>query len=281
MAKAYYNEIDPKAAAWQREYVVELQEEIEILREVWIAVVLCLKPPKDCNDAVVLKRYMKQVVKTADAYESWKDYMKIYTGTCGKDKLKKVIDFNMGIMISPCPTRNPSEGFKKVSCALDNGAFRNWKLGYPFMENLFWETLDKCRRYSIKFDFIVCPDIVTGGKKSLEFSMEWASTKLKTAQNLALAVQDGMTPKDVNTYLLENFTHIFIGGSVEWKWETAKQWVEYAHSKGLKCHIGRCGTLDKLKFSESIGVDSVDSQNFARNDSWGVIDKYHNEKELF
>ena len=208
--------------------------------------------------------------------------MKIFTGTCGGEyKLGKVEELKLGIMVSPSVTKPPNKDFSKFKCCLDNGAFRNWQRGYPFMESSFFACMEKCHKVGIDLHFIVCPDIVTGGKDSLAFSMEYARTKLKTAQNLALAVQDGVTPKDVSNEYLGNFTHIFVGGTREWKWETADEWVKYAHSKDLKCHIGRCGTLDRLEYARDMGADSVDSTNMARNDSWNTIERLYGEKKLF
>lgn len=207
--------------------------------------------------------------------------MKIYTGITGGEKLKTVIEYGLGTMISPSPTRQPSAGLKETSCALDNGAFRCWQRGYPFMESHFLRCLNKCYEIGIDLDFIVCPDIVTGGLDSLDFSMEYSTTKLKTARNLALAVQDGMEDWQVAQHRFDNFTHIFVGGTVDWKWNTAETWVGFAHERGLKCHIGRCGTIDRLMYAESIGADSVDSTSFARNDSWHIIDELRNGKTLF
>jgi hypothetical protein len=207
--------------------------------------------------------------------------VKIYTGTCGGEKLEKVKEFDMGIMVYPSRTRRPCENLGKVSCALDNGAFRCWQRGYPFMEEFFWQTIRDCYDKKIDLDFIVCPDIVTGGKRSLDFSIEYANSKLRTSQNLALAVQDGVKPSDIDKFCLSNFSHIFIGGSVEWKWETAEQWVDYAHGKEMKCHIGRCGTLDRLRYARGIGADSVDSTSIARNDSWRIIEALNDNKTLF
>ena len=65
---------------------------------------------------------------------------------------------------------------------------------------------------------------------------------------------------------------------MEWKWKTAAQWVKLAHEKGMKCHIGRCGTLDKLIYADEIGADSVDSTSFVRNESWVIIDEYRKIK---
>jgi hypothetical protein len=205
--------------------------------------------------------------------------MKIYTGTCSGKKLEIMRKHNIGMMISPSPTYKLSkkDDYTGIRCALDNGAFRCHQRGYPFNEKLFYETLDECYSLKIDLDFIVCPDIVQGGEKSLDFSVEWARTKLKTVRNLALVVQDGMTVQMVDAYVLSLFHIIFIGGSVEWKWETADVWTKFAHKNNKKVHIGQVGQLRYLKFAEHIGVDSVDSTSFVRNDSWNVIKKFRKE----
>ena len=200
--------------------------------------------------------------------------MKIYTGTCGGKKIEKLKKYELGIMLSPSPNKNPWKTMRQVPCALDNGAFRQWQRGYPFMEKVFLTYLENCFKIGIDLDFIVCPDIVTGGKRSLDFSIEYAFNKMSTAQNLALAVQDGVTPLDVGKHCLDGFTHIFVGGTVDWKWLTAKSWVKFAHDKNMKCHIGRCGTLKRLIYAKKIKADSVDSTSFVRNENWGVIGKY-------
>ena len=142
----------------------------------------------------------------------------------------------------------------------------------PWSKLRFYDLLERCWKNGINADFIVCPDIVAGGLKSLEHSMKWADN-LQPAR-LALAVQDGMTTSNVDRNDLSQFTHIFVGGSLKFKWETAKQWVKYAHSKGLKCHIGRCGTLDRLKYAKKIGADSVDSTSWVRNKSWHIVEEF-------
>ena len=201
--------------------------------------------------------------------------MDIYTGTCGGTKLQKAIDYGLGCMVSPSPTRNPCKEARKTFCALDNGAFRNFERGYPFMEREFIDTMRKCYRVGINLDFIVVPDIMEAGKDSLVFSMKYAVRKLSTARNLALVVQDGVSPKDVSEYNLTNFTHIFVGGSVKWKWKHAEQWIHYAHKHNKKCHIGRCGTLKRLVKAWELGADSVDSTSFVRNESWHILDAYN------
>lgn len=206
--------------------------------------------------------------------------MTIYTGNCEGAKLEKAKSFGLGIMIASSPTWRPSKAYSCVPCALDNGAFQCWRRGFPFMADVFRETLAKAYEVGLSLDFIVCPDIVAAGKQSLEFSMKWAKGELQTVSHLALVVQDGMEPSGLmKGYHLPYFSHIFVGGTLEWKWRTAKEWIKYAHECGLKAHIGRCGTLQHLKAAEKWGADSVDSTSFARNDSWHIIERFRGSRQ--
>jgi hypothetical protein len=202
--------------------------------------------------------------------------MIIYTSNADGDTLQAVKNFGLGIMIASSASWNgQNKEWRSVPCALDNGAFQCWKRGFPFMEEVFLNTLKKAYVTGVSLNFIVAPDIVAGGRDSLDFSMEWATGKLKTAPCLALAVQDGMTPKDLMHHNVpQYFTHLFVGGTVKWKWETAESWVKAAHGFDMECHIGRCGKIENLRRAQSIGADSVDSASFARNNSWHIISEF-------
>ena len=207
--------------------------------------------------------------------------MKIYTGNAVGKKMCKVKEYGIGIMISSSPVFKPQKQFSEVSCALDNGAFPAYNKGYPFMEKVFMDTLDDCYKLGIPLDFIVCPDIVAGGKESLDFSMEWADGKLKTAPNLALVLQDGVTPDLLREYGFDRFKILFVGGTPKWKWSTFVGWAEFCKSFKIQCHVGQCGTLSRLELCEKVGATSVDSTNFARNESWAVLEEYYAKKRLF
>ena len=228
--------------------------------------------------------------------------MKIYTGTCAGDKLEKLKEYELGVMISPSPSFLPRKNFveevkgvvtNKIFCALDNGAFQAYRKGYPFQESLFLKTIEQCYSIGIMLDFIVCPDIVGGGRRSLEFSLKYAE-RLYSVPNLALVVQDDnrteetplvkvqdMTPEMLSQYDLSMFSHIFVGGSVLWKWRTVDSWVKFAHDMKKKLHVGRCGQLKYMKKCEGLGVDSIDSTSIVRNDSWHIVDELVNKKNLF
>jgi hypothetical protein len=203
--------------------------------------------------------------------------MHIYTAHAGGEKLEMVKKLGLGILASPGRT---CKGYKQagIKTSIDNGAFSSWMRGFPFMADVFRDHLKDAFKNGINAEFIVCPDIVAGGTDSLDFSMRWATGELLGAR-LALAVQDGMKPSHIDSYILKHFNYIFVGGSVEWKWKTVEQWVEFAHANDKKIHVGRVGTLDKLLYCESIGVDSVDSSSFARNDSWDVIEAFMNKEQ--
>ena len=196
--------------------------------------------------------------------------MQIYTSKPKRvEDAKKYPEYGVGVML------NVGEGLGmhveglvgKVPMALDNGAFSE----RGFDEYLFVKRLSECRQKRIPLDFIVCPDIVAGGTKSLAFSRYW-QTRLSVYDNLYLAVQDGM-PYTID---LEGYAGIFVGGSVRWKWQTAPTWVYVADHAGVRCHIGQVGTADRLKYADDIGADSVDSTSFERNSSWHHIEEYLN-----
>ena len=198
--------------------------------------------------------------------------MLIYTGNSDGEKLDRVKELNMGILIASSANRTISRRYREVPCALDNGAFQCFRRGFPFQADVFRRSLANAYQMGVTLDFIVCPDVVAGGMASLEFSMEWRLGELRTAPHIAFVVQDGMTIEDLHKHNIPQlFTQLFVGGTLDWKWKTASMWVDYAHHNGMKLHIGRCGTLPRLLQAEKMGADSVDSTSIARNDSWDTI----------
>jgi hypothetical protein len=206
--------------------------------------------------------------------------MMVYTAHNGGERAEKMKDLGLGVMLHSCPSKQPRPHAKDFPCALDNGAFSCWQRGFPFQADVFREAIALAYRGGISLDFIVCPDLVARGRKSLDFSMEWAMGELKSAPRLALAVQDGMTTQDVSDRCAHHhFSHIFVGGTREWKWNTAQEWIEWAHAHGMKAHIGRCGSLRNLQAAERMGADSVDATNFARFEEWHIIEEWRNPSQ--
>lgn len=106
-------------------------------------------------------------------------------------------------------------------------------------------------------DFIVAPDIVAGGGRSLALSVEWLP-QLADVAPIFLAVQDGMTAADVRA-AAPGFGGLFVGGTKPWKMLTAPTWVALAADLGVPCHVARVGTAKRVKWAQRVGASSIDS----------------------
>lgn len=201
--------------------------------------------------------------------------MQIYTGDSGKlenIELQKLL--NIGTMLSASSFIVGRPHHYELPIAVDNGAFSAYQNGYGFDEYAFLRLLSEINRKNIQYDFIVVPDIVAS-EASLDFSLKWLE-RLAGWKRLYLAVQDGMDERHYSEILSAKIAGIFVGGTEKWKWQTAERWVKLAHENGLKCHIGRCGTFEKLLYAYEAGADSVDSTNFARNGNYKhILSFYH------
>lgn len=160
----------------------------------------------------------------------------------------------------------------------DNGAFKLWTSGQPFNEDRFVRVVERIDTEGPTPDFIVAPDRVAD-PSSLEYSVSWVA-KLRGVAPLALVVQDGMEEASVRVAMRRGFAVLFVGGTLEWKFQTAPLWVKVAHDVGARCHVGRIGTRRRARWAREIGVDSVDSCTplFSRAnlDNWlaGLRDEY-------
>jgi len=139
----------------------------------------------------------------------------------------------------------------------DNGAFRDWKAGQPFNVGRWLRDMRWMNYRGVRPDFVVVPDIVAGGTRSLEWSAMWRD-EVPEHYPAYLAVQDSMSEADVLSHL-PAYHGIFVGGSLSWKLATGATWVRLAHRYRRRCHIGRVGTAARVAWARSIGADSIDS----------------------
>lgn len=145
--------------------------------------------------------------------------------------------------------------------AIDNGAWAAYASGTPFRADLFTALVE---RVGALADFVIIPDIVAGGKKSLEFSCSWLPY-LQSLRLLLLPVQDGMRLKTVGD-LLRGHPNIgiFLGGSTEWKLRTMYGWGMVAHSLGRHYHVGRVNTRRRIRLAAECGAHSFDGTSATR-----------------
>lgn len=150
-----------------------------------------------------------------------------------------------------------TEGFRY---ALDNGAWTAFQKGKPFDEDAFARALRELGRDA---DWTAIPDVVAGGKASLELSLRWMRHVLDECQRGLLVVQDGMTVADVEGIIGER-VGIFVGGSTKWKLDTLEQWSELARAKGAWCHVGRVNSPLRIRRCQRAGATSFDGTNATR-----------------
>lgn len=187
--------------------------------------------------------------------------MKIYLPDHGhKDRREWCIRNNVGLLYSPHRNKLPIYG---DSFIIDNGAFPAWKRGKVLDLDLFIAFLNKIEKRGCIPDFVVLPDIVGDGGRSLGFSMSNRNI-VPGSWRRYLAVQDGMYPAILED-LIPLINGIFVGGTVLWKWRTAETWIRFAHENRIPCHIGRVGTERNYLRAASIGADSVDGSTPMRH----------------
>lgn len=99
--------------------------------------------------------------------------MKILAGEPAGKAAKIAKSLGLGCMV--CTSRKQHLAGKRHLdfdfTAVDNGAFGCFKSGKPFNSELFLMNVDRVNKLNLSPLFIVCPDIVAGGLKSLDFSM--------------------------------------------------------------------------------------------------------------
>ncbi len=143
--------------------------------------------------------------------------------------------------------------------ACDNGAWGAFQRGEDF-------PVDRFQRMRAKWaegaDWIVLPDIVAGGLRSLDFSLSW-KPRITVPRLRLIAVQDGMSPQDVAPHLGDN-CGIFVGGSTEWKLETMRTWGELSRSLGVYLHVARVNTVKRIVRCQDVGAHSFDGTNPTR-----------------
>lgn len=153
-----------------------------------------------------------------------------------------------------------TEGFPY---ALDNGAWTAHAKGLPFDSDSFRRALEKLGAGA---DFIVLPDVVAGGERSLDLSCSWQHEVASVGAPVYLPVQNGVVPDNLSGgfRLIDSIDGIFVGGTTEWKLRTMPQWAAFAHAHGRPCHVGRVNTRRRIIAAQLAGADSFDGSSVTR-----------------
>ena len=161
------------------------------------------------------------------------------------------------LVISPRGVQR-TEGFRY---GLDNGAWTAFTHGEPLLDLTAFER--SVSRFGADADWIVVPDIVGGGVRSLALSEAWLPRLEDVNKQLLIAVQDGMAPSDVAP-LLGSTVGLFVGGTTAWKLRTMRKWGKCAKSAGCWCHIGRVNSAKRIRACIDAGATSFDGSSASR-----------------
>lgn len=149
------------------------------------------------------------------------------------------------------------EGFRY---GLDNGAWTAHSRGEAFDEKAFGVAVE---RLGAGADFVVVPDIVCGGTRSLDLSLRWLDRLRGVCPVLLLAVQDGFTEEEVGG-LLGPGVGVAVGGSTAWKEGTAAAWGRLAEARGAWCHVLRVNTVRRIRICRDARATSFDGSSVSR-----------------
>ena len=172
---------------------------------------------------------------------------------------------SLGHLYSPSGSRRP---MPHLPYAIDNGAYKCFTDGVEWSPEPFLRLVDRYAHESIKPLWVTVPDVVGDRDRTIERWHEWAP-RLRSEFNvrLALAVQNGMVPADVNGLeLLPDV--IFVGGTTEWKWATVDVWA----TQFARVHVGRVNGARDLARCAGAGVESCDGTGWFHGRALQAID---------
>ena len=182
-------------------------------------------------------------------------YMRCYaSNTRTKRNLEQFRKHGWSVLIGP---QNPVPP-PGLHVAADNGAWPCFVNKVPFDSDGFSRLIE---RYGQICDWVVIPDIVAGGLKSLEFSESWMPKLHGLKLLLLLAVQDGMEPHHAAAFMRRYPTQsigIFLGGSTEWKLRTMYGWGMVADALGVYYHVARVNSIKRIRLAQEAGAYSID-----------------------
>jgi hypothetical protein len=194
-------------------------------------------------------------------------YYATYTTT--RRNLAALATAGIRVLLGPDQLAVGLRGYPQARYAVDNGAWGAFVRGGTFDDARFWSVLDRwgerraCPPTSCREpDWIVVPDIVAGGRSSLDLSLRWLPYVRQYGPPL-IAVQDGIEPEDVEEHI-GGRCGIFLGGSTAWKWATLPRWAAMARTYRCHLHVGRVNSERGIRVCRAHGVTSADGTSASR-----------------
>lgn len=110
--------------------------------------------------------------------------------------------------------------------------------------------------------FVTCPDVVGDALATRKLWHKWHELISDMGFPPAYVLQDGLMGAGVPW---NQCAAIFIGGTTEFKMgDLVRRTVAEAKERGKWVHMGRVNSQQRLRYANSIGVDSIDGTSWAR-----------------
>lgn len=161
---------------------------------------------------------------------------------------------HLGVLCSP--RRVYGDELQGWTWAADNDAYSKWDAGrYRAM-------LERIRGREGCL-FVTAPDVVGDAPETMRRFAFWRSEL--DGLPVGLVAQDGLVHPP-----WDNFDALFIGGTTEWKLSIAAfRLMREAVERDKWLHMGRCNSIERMKYAMWAGCDSVDGTSLSwYRDRW-------------
>jgi hypothetical protein len=174
---------------------------------------LSLFPKLQPSKGKAKKPFAERVKLFLKEFQGKKPLVRTYLGAPQKALGELLTQVGIGACVSPA-TKKHFDSY--LFYFLDNGAFGCWIRGEEFDTAPFLSLVEKSLKAQKKADFLVLPDLIGRGKKSLEFSALWAERLDGIEIPFALALQDGVEEEEVEEFVRAYGVRVlFVGGNYE------------------------------------------------------------------
>jgi hypothetical protein len=166
-------------------------------------------------------------------------------------RLKPHID-DLGMLLFPAGWRTPYCNY-----ACDNGVYVAWTRGKAWGEGMhrdYMGMLDKIPQ-ELPPDWVLLPDAVANWPRTMELAQLYLPYLRERNLPVAIALQDGCDFAQALDFAPD---WVFVAGSTEWKIANIGAACRFFHPLGVRVHVGRINTMQRMRLAQAAGVDSVD-----------------------
>lgn len=161
----------------------------------------------------------------------------------------------IGHLYTPAGVRGPFREFRYVGEGGQFGAMKNW---CPWDARPYLKMCTRLSAAVIRPLWIAVPDVPFDGENTVRSWYHWIERFRAFGLPLAFVVQDGMVAAEVPS----EAAVVFVGGSTEWKQESAAYWCRHFP----RVHVGRVnGERDLWRYYRA-GAESCDGTGWFRGD---------------